>query len=319
MPFVSSSAGQYTPAVVSLGYMGSITSIWHSILHLCHPTILSERQVRFILFPPDVANSTRAIIPYRILTQRTVAFCCLFEVTIFLSTTTIVYYLPFYFQSVKGFSPHQSGIHILPFVVTNSAFGFAGGVAISKTGIYVPFMWIGAAIMCLGCGMIYTLNMDSGKGSMVGYQLLASAGYGLGVQVPFTAVQLLPEKDIAIGNGLMAFSQGLGGALAVSVAQTIFSNALHVHLDEIPNINADVIISYGATNFLSKIPPGLVHAVREAYGAATRDAFILPIVGAGLAFLASLGVEWRRHYIPKKKSPAANEPGVTQREVVRTA
>ncbi|KAF2123087.1 putative major facilitator superfamily transporter [Lophiotrema nucula] len=254
-----------------------------------------------------------AIIPYRIISQRTVAFSCLFEVTVFIATTTIVYYLPFYFQSVKGFTPHESGIHILPFVVTNSAFAFAAGVIISKTGIYVPVMWVGAAIMTVGCGLLFTLDINSSTGPIVGYQLLASAGYGICVQVPFTAVQVLPDKDISIGNGLVAFFQGLGGALAVSVAQTIFSNTLHEHLEEIPNINANVIISYGATN--SNIPPDLVHAVRVAYGAATKNAFILPVVGSGLAMLASCGVEWRRHHVPKKKKDE-EEPGTTRREVV---
>ncbi|KAF2475209.1 MFS multidrug transporter-like protein [Lindgomyces ingoldianus] len=258
----------------------------------------------------------QAIVPVRILTQRTIAACCLFETTVFLATTTIVYYLPFYFQSVKGFSPHKSGIYILPFVVTNSLFAFAGGVAISKTGVYVPFMWGGAALMIIGCGLLFTLNINSPDAHIVGYQLIASIGYGLCVQVPFTAVQILPEKDIPIGNGLMAFFQGLGGALAVSAAQTIFSNALHKHLAEIPNINVDVIISYGATNFVSRIQGNLVHAVRQAYGAATREAFMLPIIGSGLALLATLGVEWRRHHVPKSKDP--DEPGVTERRVIIT-
>ncbi|KAF2262954.1 MFS general substrate transporter [Lojkania enalia] len=256
----------------------------------------------------------RAIIPYRILAQRTIAFSCLFEVSIFLATTTIVYYLPFYFQSVKGFSPHESGIYILPFVVTNSAFAFASGVLISKTGIYVPVMWLGSAVMMVGCGLLYTLDINSTDGHIVGYQLLASAGYGFCVQVPFTAVQILPDKDIPIGNGLVSFFQGLGGALSVSAAQTIFSNALHEHLAEIPNINVDVIISFGATKFGSEVSD-IADAVRVAYGAATRAALILPVVGSGLALLASFCVEWRRHYVPRRKRHT-EEPGVTQREVI---
>ncbi|KAF2180969.1 MFS multidrug transporter-like protein [Zopfia rhizophila CBS 207.26] len=255
-----------------------------------------------------------AIVPFRILSQRTIAASCIFEVTIFMATTTLVYYLPFYFQSVKGFSPHQSGIYILPFVVTNSVFAFAGGFVISQSGIYVPFMWGGAAVMAVGCSLIYTLDINSTDAPIVGYQLIASIGYGLCVQVPFTAVQVLQEKDIPIGNGLMAFFQGLGGALAVSAAQTIFSNTLHKHLEEIPDINADVIISFGAANFVSKVPGDVVHAVQAAYGAATREAFILPIIGAGLAFVSSLGMEWRRHFVPEKKENM--RPGETRREVV---
>lgn len=232
-----------------------------------------------------------------------------------MASTTIVYYLPFYFQSVKGFSPRESGIHLLPYVVTNSAFNFAAGIIIAKVGIYVPFMFLGAAILAIGGGLLFTLDINSGIGPIVGFQSLASAGFGLCVQVPFTAIQVLPEKDLAIGNGLILLFQGLGSSLAISAAQTIFSNSLHHHLEELPDVNADAIISYGAVNIVGRVPDSLVYPVRLAYGAATSDAFKLTIAGATIASIASLGVEWRRSHSPVVEA-VIEELGVTQRQVI---
>ena len=46
-----------------------------------------------------------------------------------------------------------------------------------------------------------TLKVDSSIGTWIGYQILAGAGAGACVQIPFIAVQVvLEEKDMPIGN-----------------------------------------------------------------------------------------------------------------------
>jgi hypothetical protein len=47
------------------------------------------------------------------------------------------------------------------------------------------------------------------------------------VQLPFIATQVvLPAKDMPTGNSLAIFFNSLGGAIAISIAQNIFSNTL---------------------------------------------------------------------------------------------
>ena len=49
--------------------------------------------------------------------------------------------------------------------------------------------------------MLYTLEVNSGAGKWIGYQILAGIGAGAGVQIPFIAVQVvLSDKDMPSGS-----------------------------------------------------------------------------------------------------------------------
>ena len=62
-------------------------------------------------------------------------------------------------------------------------------------------MWLGAAIFTVGAGMLYTLQVDSGAGMWIGYQILTGIGAGASVQIPFISVQVvLNAKDMPTGS-----------------------------------------------------------------------------------------------------------------------
>lgn len=65
---------------------------------------------------------------------------------------TFVYYLPIYFQAVKGTTAEASGISTIPFLVSNTIASIIVGGGITKLGYFVPFMWIGSLISPLVAG-----------------------------------------------------------------------------------------------------------------------------------------------------------------------
>lgn len=143
--------------------------------------------------------------------------------------------------------------------------------------------------------MLYTLQPESSTATWIGYQILAGVGVGACIQIPFIAVQVvLPEKDMPVGNAVAIFFNTLGGAISVSVAQNIFSNTLIQQLPLLaPDVNVAAVIAAGAAHIREAVPAALVPAVIEAYNRAIMRAFIMPIALSSLAFLASLGMEWK--------------------------
>ena len=112
-----------------------------------------------------------------------------------------IYYIPIYFQAIKGTTAEQSGIRLIAYLVSNTVLAIIVGGAITTIGYYVPFMWIAAIIFTIGAGLLTTLKVDSSAGIWIGYQILAGAGSGMGVQIPFTAVQVvLNKKDMPSGS-----------------------------------------------------------------------------------------------------------------------
>ena len=118
-----------------------------------------------------------------------------------------IYYLPFYFQAVKGTSAEGSGIRCIPYLVSITLASIVVGGLITALGPYNPPMWAGVIIFTVGSGMIYTLKVSSSAGTWIGYQILAGVGAGACVQIPFIAVQVaLDEKDMPVGNAVAIVS-----------------------------------------------------------------------------------------------------------------
>ena len=137
----------------------------------------------------------RATIPPRILLkQRTILACALFSSLLAMGHYAHIFYLPLYFQAVKGITAESSGIRIIPYFISTILASVVVGGSITSLGPYPPFIWIGSAIFVVGSGMIYTLKVQSGAGMWIGYQILAGFGNGACVQVPFIAVQVVLNK-----------------------------------------------------------------------------------------------------------------------------
>jgi Na+/melibiose symporter-like transporter len=96
-----------------------------------------------------------------------------------------IYYLPFYFQAVKGTTAEASGIRTIPYLGSVIVSSIIVGGAITILGFYKPFMIFGSAIFTVGAGMLYTLQVNSSTGRWIGYQLLSGFGAGGGVQSMF--------------------------------------------------------------------------------------------------------------------------------------
>jgi len=206
-----------------------------------------------------------------------------------------IYYLPFYFQAVKGTTAEESGIRTIPYLVSTALSSIIFGAVITITGHYKPLLPIAAVIFAVGAGMISTLGVNSNSGMWIGYQVLTGFGGGAGVQVPIVAIQaVLNKEDMAIGNAIPMFFNTLGGAISVSISENIFANSL---VQEVPKFTTGVdphtIISTGATQIRQVVTADQLQGVLHAYADALDKVYILPYAVAGAAFFVGFFVEGR--------------------------
>ena len=208
---------------------------------------------------------------------------------------THIFYLPFYFQAVKGTSAEGSGIRTIPYLGAIILSSIIAGAGITILGVYKPFMIVGSAIFTIGAAMLYTLRVSSPPQAWIGYQLLSGLGAGGGVQIPFIAVQVvLSNKDMPTGNAMAIFFNSLGGALSISIAQNIFSNGLSKNLPKYaPDVSPQAVINAGATYLRHFVDPKLLPGVLRAYMVALGQAYVLPIAVGVIATGCACFVEWR--------------------------
>lgn len=271
---------------------------WRIILLLVLAGVLAIAFVTSQYLRPDTAT-----IPARIFTQRSIlaGFCATF--TVGASMMIVVYYLPIWFQAIKGVSAVDSGIRLLPLVLSMVVASIASGGLIARVGYYTPFMIFGVVVLSIGSGLLTTLQVGTGEGRWIGYQILYGFGMGCTFQAPNLAAQtVLATQDVPVGTSLMFFSQLLGGAIFTSVGSNVLSNELLKNLAGIPGVNPALLLNGGATELTKNIPAAAVAPVLQGYNSSLRVVLQVGLVMTCLTLFGALGLEWRS--VKNKKSAA---------------
>jgi hypothetical protein len=170
-------------------------------------------------------------------------------------------------------------------------------------------MWVGAPVMAVGGGLYQLIHPKSPAGQWVVFQILSGLGYGVCSQIPILAVQVVLNKaDIPTGLVAVMFFQMLGGALAPSIGQNLFTDALLRLLRRVEGIDAEAVVAAGAGDFGRIVPPELLDAVVEAFNSALQHVFWVGLAAPAFAWFLSWAMEWRQ--IPNTRSPATEAPAV---------
>ncbi|KAI1860404.1 uncharacterized protein JN550_011556 [Neoarthrinium moseri] len=248
-----------------------------------------------------------ASIPLHIFRSRTVSASCGFMMLVQVAIVLQTYFWPIYFQSVRNTSARDSGIYLLPIIVSNSLGTVCAGWIASKSGHYVPLMWIGAPVLATGGGLYQLIRTDSPRAQWIGFQLLSGFGYGICSQMPILAVQVvLGKADVPTGLVMVMFFQFLGGALAPSVGQNLFNDRLLRKLGEVRGIDGAAVVAAGGREFRKIVPPELMDAVVEAFGSALKNVFWVGLATPALAWIVSWAIEWRK--LPDSAGKAVQVP-----------
>ncbi|KAJ5325883.1 uncharacterized protein N7506_008985 [Penicillium brevicompactum] len=236
----------------------------------------------------------KATVPPRIIKNRSVWGAVWFALTLGSAFFVFVYYLPIWFQSVKSASATTSGIMNLPLIIAVVIISVLSGVLVTVCGYYTPFMIASSIIMSIGAGLLTTFKVDSGHSIWIGYQAILGIGIGMGMQQPMIVAQTaLKAEDVPVGLAIVIFSQTLGGAIFISVAQNVFQNQLIANLAEYaPSQNAGEVIAAGATMIRSFFHGEVLHSILLAYNDAITQTFYVAVAMSALSIIGSISIEW---------------------------
>ncbi|EXF75537.1 efflux pump [Colletotrichum fioriniae PJ7] len=202
-----------------------------------------------------------------------------------------IYLLPLYFQAVQGVTPVQSGINVLPSILSQLAFAYGGGVL---------------AATIIASGLFTSLTPTTSVAQWAGYQIITGGGRGIVLQLndfkPSIAIQAnLPPEQISMGISFVTFSQFMGSAVALAVGNAIFTGALKRDLPKFaPNVDASTILEAGATGFRKAVPEKELPGVLFAYVSSIDKEFYLSLGLAIASFCFAWGMGWK-DIRPKKK------------------
>ncbi|KAI9749545.1 MAG: MFS sugar transporter [Chaenotheca gracillima] len=236
-----------------------------------------------------------ATIPPRIIKQRSLAFGAWFILCIGAAFLTLIYFLPIWFQAIKGVSATKSGIMNLPFIMGVVISSILSGIAVTLVGYYTPFIILSTVLTSVGAGLLTTLTVDSGHAQWIGYQALFGLGTGTGLQLPLIAAQtVLKRADIPTGTAVIIFAQTLGGALFISIGQNVWTNELVKGLKQVvPDLDPNLVLQVGATSLKDQVPKEFYPGVLVAYNESLTKTFYVAVAMTILSLIGALGIEWK--------------------------
>ncbi|KAF2666273.1 MFS general substrate transporter [Microthyrium microscopicum] len=208
----------------------------------------------------------------------------------------LLYYLPIYFQSVDNATPIHSGVLNLPLVLGIALGSTVSGIIVSKTGHAAPFMMLGAVMGTVASGLIYTFDIGTGSGKWIGYQALYGIFMGMGFQMAINIAQASSKpEDISSATAMVFFFQTIGGAFAISAAQSGFVNRLlGVLPTSAPGVDPMKVIATGATEIRHAFSAGDVAGIVQAYMAGVKVTFIIMIALCSTTIIAACMAPWKR-------------------------
>ncbi|KAL2132503.1 hypothetical protein VTI74DRAFT_3722 [Chaetomium olivicolor] len=251
-------------------------------------------------------NADVAMIPFRLVKDRSVFAGFWFILCTSSALVVITYFLPLWLQTVKDTSAQQSGIGILPMLIAVIVGVLVSGALVSLIGYFTPFMWASSALMPVGIGLLTTITPDTPRAALLAYPALFGLGVGSGFQQPLIGVQAaLPKADIPIGTSIIVFGQTIGAAIIIATGESVFENRLITNLRDylgITNVNTQQLLGNGPSALQSLVTVDELPQLIRAVSASLTQTFYLALAMAILSVGGSIFMGW--HSV---KQPSSHE------------
>jgi hypothetical protein len=243
----------------------------------------------------EYRRGNNAALPPRVFKQRSVLAGFIFLTCMSGSMSVVVYYLPTYFQAVRGYKPAASGYLLLPVLLSFLCAVLVHGVGTSLIGYYTPFMIFGSVLTPIAAGLLTTFKVDMSIIRTLIYSGLIGFSAGIAYQAPSNAVQtVLPAADVPLGISMILFGQYFGGALFVALAQTIFANQLAKNLQILdPTLTAKAIENMGIMELKNSVGNGRMDSVLSGIDKSLTQMWYLVVGLTCVTMIGSLTMEWK--------------------------
>ena len=206
------------------------------------------------------------------------------------------FYLPPFFQAVKGSSPSQSGIEVMPTTLAVVVCAAVGGPLMSLWGKYKPMHIAGFGIMTIGLSCCVLLGPSTPISVWLILQLIVAGGLGIVISTMLPAVQVkLPESSTGAAAGSWAFLRGTGSLFGVAIPGAIFNVRFTSLLQTIPSKIAQSQLAKGqsyqhaSAAFVSSFGSQNKIQIVNAFNESLKAVWIIFAVLAGIGFLMTFG------------------------------
>jgi EmrB/QacA subfamily drug resistance transporter len=168
-----------------------------------------------------------ALIPLRFFQNKVFALTSVVGLVVGMGLFGGISVLPLYLQIVRGVSPTESGLLLIPLTAGLMIGAIISGQLISRTGHYKIFPVIGSMVCVIALILMSFIGADTPLWQTDIYSALFGVGIGNIMQPITLATQnAMPARDIGVATSSATFFRQMGGTLGVAVfLSVLFSTA----------------------------------------------------------------------------------------------
>ncbi len=204
-------------------------------------------------------------------------------------------FIPIFIQGVLGKSATNSGIMMLPMVVSNMLASTIAGQVISRTGKYRILSITGLSIATLGMTLFSLMSTSTTDFELARNMMLI--GIGMGITFPLftiTVQNAFEHSKLGVATASLQFFRNIGGLFGVTLFGTVMAmllNSSGAQLD--PSLIFD-------PDFLSSLNVGSVMAMKSTLALSMDSIFLI----AAFATALGLVITFLLPEIPLRKTHA---------------
>ncbi len=234
-----------------------------------------------------------ALIPLRLFRSRNFAVGSGQSIVIGVGLFGGIASIPLYLQIVKGASPTEAGLLILPMVAGIMVAAVISGQLTSRTGHYRLFPIIGSAFLVIAMLLLYTISAHTPLWQTDLYMVVFGAGLGLNMQSIILAMQnAVPVRDMGVATSSVTFFRQMGGALGTAVFLSILFSAAPSKIAE--RFQAAGVrpptgsVDLNDTSNLKRLPSAVQEPILAGFSDAMSVVFLVGACVLVIAFVLSI-------------------------------
>jgi MFS family permease len=233
------------------------------------------------------SRADEPIIPLGIFRNRTVTLTVVASVLVGVAMFGGTVFLSQYFQVALGKSPTVAGLMSLPMIFGLLVSSVVAGALITKFGRWKIYLVLGAIVMTAGMLLLSTIGADTSIPVISAFMAVLGIGVGMLMQNLVLAAQNdVPAAELGAATSTLTFFRSMGGSIGVSALGAVLASKVTSGLaDKLGGAAAG-----GGTAEVpdvSTLPPQVLDIVKDLYGTATAELFL---IGAPIAALAVIAV-----------------------------
>lgn len=190
--------------------------------------LLTWAAAGFVVFTFAELRTEEPLLPMSLFRNRIFAVSALVTLISGVAMMGSFFYIPLFIQGVIGASATNSGIVLIPMMISMAIASAIAGQLMSRLGRYRVLGILGLALMVGGALLLSQLDVNSTRRDVTYAMILFGIGLGTSMPLFMLAVQnAVPYRFMGVSTSTMQFLRSVGGTFGVAIMFSLIQSGYH--------------------------------------------------------------------------------------------